>query len=74
MGKKKLGISDEDLDWMWNFCAAFPNQGGGIIYRFDKQGISWRDLSDVALKTLPEVYEKVYKDVMENGIKEDENN
>ena len=73
MGKKNLSISDEELDWMWNFCATYPNQGGGLIHKLDKQGIGWRDLNERALKTLPDVYEKVYKDVMENGVKEDEN-
>lgn len=66
---KELNLSKEDLDWMWEFSAAYPEQGGRLIRQLKDQGLSWEDLSYPAAKSLPNVYNSIYKDVMENGIK-----
>lgn len=65
----ELDLSEEDLDWMWDFSAAYPEQGGSLIRKLKDQGLGWRDLSYPAAKSLPKIYNDIYKDVMENGIK-----
>lgn len=59
--KKKNGYTDEDLDFMWDFCAEFKHP---TIKNMNDNGIRWNRLSYFALLSLPKVYEDVRNSVI----------
>lgn len=54
--KEKYNYTDDDLDFMWEFCAEF---GHSTIKMLKDQGITWRTLNLGALMTLPREYDRM---------------
>lgn len=66
-------ITEDQLDEMWSFCAAFPEFGGEIVRKLDDQGLTWRDLNMFAAGSIFGLYENIEKRVYNNLIIEEEN-
>lgn len=54
--KELNNYTDEELDFMWDFCVAFKYSP---FLSMAKAGVNWRKLNTHALIELPEIYEKV---------------
>lgn len=67
--KKENNYTDEDLDFMWDFCVAFKHP---TISSLNKSGVGWRNLNKtVIMNELPSIYEntrnkEIYLDYEEN--------
>ena len=53
---KDSKYTEEDLDFMWNACASW---GHSIVSNLSENGLTWRNLTINALKTLPLEFEKM---------------
>lgn len=53
--------TDEDLDFMWDFCVEFKHPN---IKNLNDNGVRWNKLSQFALLSLPKVYEEVRNSVI----------
>lgn len=48
--------TEEDLDFMWNACSSWEHS---IISNLSENGLTWRNITINALKTLPLEFEKM---------------
>ena len=53
---KSSKYTEEDLDFMWNACSSW---GHPRISNLSKNGLTWRNVTINALKTLPLEFEKM---------------
>lgn len=59
-------LKEEDLDYMWEVVSLYPS--GSLVKRLQDQGVSWRGLNVMALKSLVELYNKIYKEEIEDKL------
>lgn len=55
---KENNFTEEDFDYMWEFCAVFEHPTIKILY---DQNVSWRGLNTTVIKSLPEIYDKMLR-------------
>lgn len=51
-------ITEEDLDFMWEYCLVFNHRTISIL---SKSGINWRDLNLFLIKQIPDIYNELVK-------------
>ena len=59
-------LKEEDLDYMWEVVGLYPS--GSLVKRLQDQGVSWRGLNVMALESLVELYNKIYKKEIEEKL------
>lgn len=59
-------LKEEDLDYMWEVVSLYPS--GSLVKRLQDQGVSWRGLNVMALESLVELYNKIYKEEIEDKL------
>lgn len=59
-------LKEEDLDYMWEVVSLYPS--GSLVKRLQDQGVSWRGLNVMALESLVEIYNKIYKEEIEDKL------
>ena len=59
-------LKEEDLDYMWEVVSLYPS--GKLVKRLQDQGVSWRGLNVMALESLVELYNKIYKEEIEDKL------
>lgn len=59
-------LKEEDLDYMWEVVGLYPS--GSLVKRLQDQGVSWRGLNVMALESLVELYNKIYKEEIEEKL------
>ena len=59
-------LKEEDLDYMWEVVSLYPS--GKLVKRLQDQGVSWRGLNVMALESLVEIYNKIYKEEIEEKL------
>lgn len=59
-------LKEEDLDYMWEVVGLYPS--GSLVKRLQDQGVSWRGLNVMALESLVEIYNKIYKEEIEEKL------
>ena len=59
-------LKEEDLDYMWEVVGLYPS--GSLVKKLQDQGVSWRGLNVMALESLVELYNKIYKEEIEEKL------
>ena len=59
-------LKEEDLDYMWEVVSLYPS--GKLVKRLQDQGVSWRGLNVMALESFVELYNKIYKEEIEDKL------
>ena len=59
-------LKEEDLDYMWEVVSLYPS--GKLVKRLQDQGVSWLVLNVMALESLVELYNKIYKEEIEDKL------
>jgi hypothetical protein len=59
-------LKEEDLDYMWEVVGLYPS--GSLVKKLQDQGVSWRGLNVMALESLVEIYNKIYKEEIEEKL------
>lgn len=59
-------LKEEDLDYMWEVVGLYPS--GSLVKKLQDQGVSWRGLNVMALESLVELYNKIYKEEIEDKL------
>ncbi len=59
-------LKEEDLDYMWEVVSLYPS--GKLVKRLQDQGVSWRGLNVMALDSLVALYNKIYKEEIEDKL------
>ena len=57
-------LTEDELDYMWEYCASFPELGGKLIKRLSDSGVTWRTLNTSALSSLIPLYEQIFEKVI----------
>lgn len=45
-------LTEEQMTELWEYCASFPEFGGGIVEQLRRQGLRWQELNYLAAKSL----------------------
>lgn len=61
---KSSGLTEEDLDFMWDFCVFFGHRVIGHLDSPTDKDKKWRSLHLTLIQQIPREYEKMVKQVI----------